>query len=183
MEEILLVNKEDKPLGYMEKIKAHEDGGTLHRAFSVFIYNDLGEMLLQKRAIQKYHFGDLWTNACCSHQTKADSTIKAAAHRRLNEEFGFDTDLTQAFEFYYQADFSNGLSEHEYDHTYIGKFNGKPNPNPEEISNYKWVKLQDLEKDIEANPESYTPWFKIALEQKNKLLFDFQQVIQKQKSK
>ena len=177
MEElILLVDKKDNPSGYLEKIKAHQNGGTLHRAFSLFIYNSNGEMMLQKRAKQKYHFGDLWTNTCCSHQRDTDKTLEAAAHRRIKEEMGFDTELVEIFSMIYQADFENGLSEYEFDHIYAGIYDEKPNINSDEASEYKLIKLNELKEDIIKNPKTYTPWFKYALTKKKKALMDSEKV-------
>lgn len=159
-EEVVLVDEEDNKQGTEEKLKAHKNGGKLHRAISIFILNSKGEMLLQKRAESKYHFPGLWSNAVCSHPRKGE-TPKEGAERRLEEEFGFTTDLEKLTEFVYKAqDESSGLTEYEYDHTFIGTYNGTPDPNPKEIGDYKWISEQDLRKDVENNPEKYTPWFK-----------------------
>lgn len=179
MEEILLVDTTDKPMGYLEKIAAHSNGGTLHRAFSIFIYNEKGEMLLQKRADSKYHFPGLWTNTCCGHQSKKDKSIFDAANRRLYEEFGFKADLIKSFEFMYMAYSITGLSEFEYDHVFVGLFSDKPKPTPVEISDFKWVGLVELKRDIEQNPDAYTPWFKIAFGEKNGILMDYQKLFEK----
>jgi isopentenyl-diphosphate delta-isomerase len=163
MEEIILVDKNDKPVGFEEKIKAHENGGKLHRAFSIFIFNSKGDMLLQLRSVKKHHFGGLLTNACCSHPRKGEE-LKDAVHRKLKQEFGFDADLAEKFSFVYKAtDEKSGLTEHEFDHVFVGKFDGKPNPNPEEIDDFNWISMANLKKDVAANPEKYTPWFSIAL--------------------
>ena len=119
-------------------------------------------MLIHQRAKTKYHFGGLWTNACCSHPRKGEKTIDAA-HRRLQEEFGFDTDLKEILSFMYRADSDGELSEYEFDHVFVGTFDGEPKPNPEEIDDYKWITLDDLENDVKENPKKYTPWFKIIL--------------------
>ena len=161
-EKVLLVDHKDQILGKMEKIEAHEKG-LLHRAFSVFIYNDKDELLLQKRALSKYHTPGLWTNTCCSHQRENESNIDAGK-RRLQEEMGFKTELENQFSFIYKAPFSNGLIEHEYDHILIGYFNGEPHPNPDEVADSKWMTLEAIEKDIYENPDNYTAWFKILLE-------------------
>jgi len=161
-EEVLLVDEHDHFIGRMEKIEAHEKG-LLHRAFSVFVYNDNGELLMQKRAYSKYHTPGLWTNTCCSHQREGETNVEAGK-RRLQEEMGFTTDLEDQFSFIYKAPFSNGLTEHEYDHILTGHFNGIPNPNPNEVAEWKWMKLDEIEKDIEEQPENYTAWFKILLE-------------------
>ena len=162
MEKVLLVNQQDQILGKMEKIEAHEKG-LLHRAFSVFIYNDKNELLLQKRAFSKYHTPGLWTNTCCSHQRENESNIEAGK-RRLQEEMGFNTELENQFSFIYKAPFSNGMTEHEYDHILIGYYNGEPQPNPDEVVEWKWMNLDSIEEDIHHNPDNYTAWFKILLE-------------------
>lgn len=166
---VLLVDQSDNQIGVMEKMEAHEKG-LLHRAFSIFIFNDQNQMMIHQRALDKYHSPGLWTNACCSHQQPGE-TSDQAAHRRLMEEMGFDCDLNKEFEFIYRAEFSNGLVEHEYDHVLIGRFNDSPNPNPIEVNDWKWIDLDVLESDISENPESYTPWFLISWEKvvKNRL--------------
>ena len=161
-EKVLLVNRQDEILGEMEKIEAHEKG-LLHRAFSVFVYNNRNELLLQRRALSKYHTPGLWTNTCCSHQRENESNIQAG-ERRLQEEMGFTTKLENQFSFIYKAPFSNGMTEHEYDHILKGFFNGTPQPNPNEVAEWKWVTLDHIEKDINENPDNYTAWFKILLE-------------------
>ncbi len=161
-EYVILVDEEDNEKGREEKISAHENGGRLHRAFSVFIFNDNGEMLLQKRAGSKYHFGSLWTNACCSHPRPGETIIEAA-HRKLKQEMGFDTELKEIFTFTYKASFDNGLTEHELDHVVVGTFSKDPRPNPEEAEDYRWADTAWLEDDVKENPGSYTPWFRIAL--------------------
>jgi isopentenyl-diphosphate delta-isomerase len=144
----------------MEKMEAHEKG-LLHRAFSIFIFNDQNQMMIHQRALDKYHSPGLWTNACCSHQ-QPNETNEHAAHRRLMEEMGFDCELTKEFEFTYKAEFSNGLIEHEYDHVFTGIFHGVPNLNKQEVNDWKWVDLDELEKMIFKNPEKFTPWFLIS---------------------
>jgi len=163
MEELILVDEKDNEVGTEEKIRAHQDGGKLHRAFSVFVFNSRGEMLLQKRIKEKYHCGGLWTNTCCSHPRPGENT-ENAAHRKLKQEMGFDTGLREILSFIYRAPFENGLTEHELDHVFIGTFNGKPNLNPEEADDFKWVNPEELEKDVKGNPEKYTPWFRKVLE-------------------
>jgi isopentenyl-diphosphate delta-isomerase len=160
MEKVILVNEQDEQLGVMEKIKAHETA-TLHRAFSVFIFSHTGEMLLQQRAASKYHSAGLWTNACCSHPRPGEETI-AAAGRRLNEELGFKTELHKIFDFTYKADFSNGLTEHEFDHVYVGKYNGTITPDKKEVSNYTYKSLPEIESNLQLHPQKYTAWFHIA---------------------
>jgi len=175
MEYVILVDENDNEMGIEEKIKAHLNGGKLHRAFSIVVFNSEGKLLLQRRALTKYHCGGLWANTCCSHPRPGEKTLEAA-HRRLKEEMGFDTPLKEAFSFTYKAHFDNGLTEWEYDHVIIGRYNGPVNPNPEEVCDYKWVTLHELRKDMEKNPDKYAPWFKIIfkklLEQKS-ILSDF----------
>lgn len=161
-EQVILVDKNDQQIGTMEKIEAHEKG-LLHRAFSVFVYNDKNELMLQQRAFSKYHTPGLWTNTCCSHQREGESNIEAGK-RRLQEEMGFTTELKETISFIYKAPFENGLTEHEFDYILVGRYNQNPNPNPDEVANWKWVKLDDIKKDIQDNPSSYTEWFKIIFE-------------------
>ncbi len=164
MEEfVILVDREDNELGLMEKQQAHV-AGLLHRAFSVFIFNSKGELMLQQRAASKYHSPTLWTNTCCSHP-RENETYKEAAHRRLVEEMGFDCDLNYKFDFIYKANLDNGLTEHELDHVFIGVYDGEPQLNPDEVMAYRWVEMDDLKKDMEKNPQNYTAWFKIIFEQ------------------
>ncbi len=163
MEELILVDESDRPIGFEEKIKVHQDGGKLHRAFSIFVFNERGETLLQLRSAAKYHFGGLWTNACCGHPSRGES-LEEAAHRRLKEELGFDTKLREVFSFTYTAtDPKSGLTEREYDHVFVGEFNGVPCPSPKEIDGLRWLNARAVERDIAANPAAYTPWFAIAL--------------------
>lgn len=161
-EHVILIDENDNPIGVMEKIEAHEKA-LLHRAFSVFIFNNKGELMLQQRAASKYHSPLLWTNTCCSHQREGESNIKAGK-RRLYEEMGFVTELKEIFSFIYKAPFDNGLTEHELDHVMIGHFNGNPTLNKDEVENYKWVSLDDVKEDIQKNPDQYTAWFKIIFE-------------------
>lgn len=162
-EEIILVDKEDKELGTEEKIKAHQDGGKLHRAFSVFIFNPKGKFMIQKRAPEKYHSGGKWTNTCCSHPRPREDT-KEAARRRLREEMGIECELEEVFEFIYEAEFDTDLTEKEYDHVFFGVCDKIPDLDPEEASDWKWISKEKLKRDVEENPESYTPWFKKALD-------------------
>ncbi len=162
-EEIVLVDQDDNPVGFETKSGAHEDGGKLHRAFSIFIFDAAGKMLLQRRAKRKYHFGGLWTNACCGHPRKGEM-LQEAVHVRLQQEFGFDANLEEIFSFLYRAsDTASGLTEHEFDHVFYGEFNGQPRPDPDEIDDWRWVGLAELLADLENNPQDYTPWFKIAV--------------------
>ena len=158
-EQVVLVDEKDNEIGVMPKMEAHEKA-VLHRAFSVFVFNKKGELMLQQRAAHKYHSPLLWTNTCCSHQRQGESNIEAG-RRRLQEEMGFTTDLKEVFHFIYKAPFDNGLTEHELDHVLLGKFDDEPNINKEEVESYKWMKLEDVKSDIEKNPSEYTEWFKI----------------------
>jgi isopentenyl-diphosphate Delta-isomerase len=163
MEYVILVDELDNELGLMEKMEAHEKA-VLHRAFSVFLFDQSGNMLLQKRAHTKYHSPGLWTNACCSHP-RANETNEAAAHRRLAEEMGIDCSLRHSFSFIYKAAFDNGLTEHELDHVFVGEYEGAILPNPDEVAEYEYVSMNVLLQAIQNHPEQYTAWFKIALPQ------------------
>jgi len=158
-EKVILVDKNDNPVGLMEKIKAHEQA-ILHRAFSVFVFNQKGELLLQQRAMHKYHSPGLWTNSCCSHQRDGETNIEAG-RRRLKEEMGFDCELEDIFWFIYRAEFDNGLTEHELDHVLVGHSEQVPKINLDEVADYKWMTLESVRQDMEERPEIYTEWFKI----------------------
>lgn len=162
-EEVILVNERDEPLGLMEKMEAHEKG-VLHRAFSVFVFNDKNQLLLQQRALGKYHSGGLWTNTCCSHP-RSGETVEQAAHRRLKEEMGFDCELTKLTDFIYRAQLDKGLVEHEFDHVFVGKWEGEPNLNADEVASFRWMDVDAVERDMAANPDQYTAWFKIIYQQ------------------
>ena len=161
-ENVILVTPDDQPIGAEEKLKAHLEG-KLHRAFSVFIFNSQGEMLLQRRALHKYHSPGLWSNACCSHPRPGEDS-EAAAHRRMKEEMGFDCHIERAFQFTYKAEFDNGLTENELDHVFIGEYNGVVQPDPEEVAEYRWIDADSLKKDMQENPEQYTYWFRVVLD-------------------
>jgi isopentenyl-diphosphate delta-isomerase len=160
-EYVILVDEHNNEIGLMEKLEAHQKA-LLHRAFSIFILNSKGELLLQQRALNKYHSGGLWTNTCCSHPRAKEQTIDAA-HRRLKEEMGFDCELTEKFSFLYKTPFDNGLTEHELDFIFIGEFNGIPNINPQEVKDYAWMMIEDVLLDAKQFPNKYTEWFKIIL--------------------
>lgn len=160
LEQVILVNEADEELGFMEKMEAHEKA-ILHRAFSVFVFNEAGEMLLQQRASTKYHSGNLWTNTCCSHPRPSETT-QAAANRRLQEEMGFETPLEKAFDFIYKAPFDNGLTEYEFDHVYVGHYQGNIQPNPLEVKDYAFRTFEDIEALIISEPTMFTTWFLIA---------------------
>ena len=161
-ENVILVDKLDQPIGTMEKIEAHKKG-LLHRAFSIFVFNTKGQLLIQKRDSKKYHSPNLWTNTCCSHQREGETT-HAAGHRRLIEEMGFNCELTEIFSFTYNVGFSNGLFEHELDHVLFGFFEGHVLPNPSEVCDYKYISKDKLLLEIEQNPDNFTEWFKICLD-------------------
>jgi isopentenyl-diphosphate delta-isomerase len=158
---VILVDENDNELGSMEKIEAHKKA-VLHRAFSIFIFNDAGQMMLQQRALSKYHSPGLWTNACCSHPRPGE-TLEEAIQRRIVEEMGFSCEMEKVLDFIYKAPFDHGLTEHELDHVFIGKYNADPVINPEEVEAWKWIELNELLFDVKANPANYTVWFKIAL--------------------
>lgn len=160
---VILVNEKDEPVGVMEKIEAHKRGGTLHRAFSILVFNKKGELMLQLRSKKKYHAGGLWTNTVCSHPRPGETT-EEAAKRRLMEEMGFTTELKEVGSFIYRADVGNGLTEYEYDHVFVGFYEGLPKPNPEEADGWKWMDFEAVVRDVKENPEHYTPWFRILLD-------------------
>jgi len=157
---VALVDKKDREIGKEEKIKAHKEG-KLHRAFSIFIFNKKGELLLQKRQTGKYHSPGLWSNTCCSHP-RPGKDIKKEAERRLKEEMGIKANLKEVFSFIYKAKVGD-LIEYEFDHVFFGKFDGKPKPNKKEVKDWKWQNLKDLKEDIKKNPQKYTPWLRIIL--------------------
>ena len=160
MEEVVLVDEYDNPTGAMEKIQVHREG-KLHRAFSIFIFNDKGEMLLQQRAFNKYHSAGLWTNACCSHP-KPNEVTEAAAIRRLKEELGFETSLEKLFDFTYKTSFENGLTEFEFDHVFSGIYNGEIKINAAEVHDICYRAVDEIESNLQTHPQKFTEWFKIA---------------------
>lgn len=162
MEEVILVNEEDQPIGQMEKMEAHQKG-LLHRAFSVLIFNSSEQVLLQKRASSKYHSGGLWTNTCCSHP-RTGETVLDAANRRLMEEMGMTADLTERFHFIYKTDLDNDLVEHELDHVLVGQSDDLPKLNSDEAEDFKYIDLETLKQELKSSPENYTVWFKIIME-------------------
>ncbi len=158
-ERVILVNEKDEQIGLMPKMEAHEKA-LLHRAFSVFVFNQKNELMLQQRAAHKYHSPLLWANTCCSHQRDGETNIDAGK-RRLHEEMGFVTELENTVSFIYKAPFDNGLTEHEFDHIMIGNYENEPVINPDEVAAWKWMPLEDVKIDMKAQPEIYTEWFKI----------------------
>ena len=161
-DKVILVDVNDNQIGLMPKLEAHEKG-VLHRAFSVFIFNNNGELMLQKRALTKYHSPGLWTNTCCSHQREGESNIYSAK-RRLTEEMGFVTELHEKTSFIYKARFDNGLIEHELDHIIVGNYNKSPIINSFEVDSWKWMSMEDIKNNIKDHPNNYTAWFKIIFE-------------------
>ncbi|MEM0087033.1 MAG: isopentenyl-diphosphate Delta-isomerase [Candidatus Micrarchaeaceae archaeon] len=159
---VVLVDENDKQIGTEEKIKAHMNGGKLHRAISIFVLNSKGETMLQRRALSKYHTPGMWSNTCCSHPFPNESVLDAA-HRRLKEEMGFDCEMKEAFSFIYKTPVGNGLTEWEYDHVIFGSYDGKATPNPDEVMDWRWISLDDLKKEIQKDGEKFTPWLKIVL--------------------
>jgi isopentenyl-diphosphate Delta-isomerase len=169
---VIVVDRNDIELGLMEKMEAHRKG-VLHRAFSIFVFNEKKELMVQQRALTKYHSPGLWTNTCCSHP-RQDEATEDAAHRRLVEEMGFDCELKKAFHFLYRSDVGDGLTEHEFDHVFIAVSNKQPAINKEEVHDWKYMSMEDLKNDILKNPDHYTVWFRIAfgeVESKIKNLF------------
>ncbi len=167
-ERVVLVDENDRELGTMPKMEAHEKA-VLHRAISVFILNEKGEWLLQRRALNKYHSSGLWSNAACTHP-RPNESYKEAAHRRLKEEMGMECELTDVFNFIYKGKLDNELTEHELDHVFVGYSENKPNFNPEEVCDYKYISFDDLKKDVDENPDRYTYWFKHVFENVQKHL-------------
>ncbi len=160
-EKVVLVDEDDNQIGLMPKMEAHLKG-KLHRAFSIIIFNSDRKILLQKRASTKYHTPNLWSNTCCSHQREGEDNINAGK-RRLNEEMGFVTNLYNFSSFIYRVEFSNGLIEHENDHIMLGVFDGNPKPNPNEVDEWKWIDIDILAEDMQINPDHYTAWFMIIM--------------------
>ena len=157
---VVLVNKKDQEIGTMEKIEAHQKG-LLHRAFSVFILNSKGEMLIHRRALGKYHSPGLWTNTCCSHP-RPNETVLDAANRRLDEEMGMVESLSEVVSFVYHHKFDNGLVEHEFDHILTGISDALPSINEDEVDSYKYMGIEELEQSMKQNPDDYSIWFKLA---------------------
>ena len=160
-EHVILVDRRDRATGTEEKMSVHRSG-RLHRAFSAIVLNDADEMLLQRRAADKYHSGGLWSNTCCSHPRPGEEIVEAG-RRRLAEEMGFECDLEPAFEFIYRTELAGGLVEHEYDHVLLGRWNGTPHPDPAEVDDWRWVPLDELRQEVARYPTRFTYWFRVAL--------------------
>ena len=161
-EEVILIDQNDHELGRMEKLAAHHEG-LLHRAFSVFIFNEHGELLLQKRAASKYHSAGLWTNTCCGHPRPGE-TLQEAAGRRLREEMSMNTELHPMFHFLYRAELENGLVENELDHVLIGRSSNDPLPDPSEASEWRWVNRENLERELAEDRKQFTAWFPLCVQ-------------------
>lgn len=161
-EYIITVDEKDNEVGSIEKLEAHKIG-VLHRAFSILVFNQKGQVLLQKRNIEKYHSPGLWSNTCCSHQ-RVGETLEEAVTRRLDEELGFTCDLKEMFHFIYKVEFDNNLMEHELDHVFFGHYDGAISPNKEEVDEIKWIYMDDLRQDMAEHPDRYTYWFKILMD-------------------
>jgi isopentenyl-diphosphate delta-isomerase len=162
-EEIILVNEKDQVIGVGEKIQTHLIGA-LHRAFSTYIFNSAGQLLLQKRSSTKYHSQGLWSNTCCGHPRPGEA-IEEAARRRLGEEMGFDCEVREVFEFVYHAKLDNGFYEHEYDHVLVGTCDDIPTPNQDEVADWKWTDLTAIMIDMGKHPENYTYWFRTSFDE------------------
>lgn len=162
LEQVILVNENDEVIGADEKMNTHREG-KLHRAFSIFVFNVRGQLLLQQRSSVKYHSSGLWSNTCCGHPRPGESTASAAL-RRLEEEMGFVCDLREVFQFTYRVRLSEEMSEHEYDHVLMGVFDGEPRPDKDEVDDWKWLDLDAVRHDMREHPERYTYWFKVSLD-------------------
>lgn len=160
-EQVILVDEHDRELGVAEKLQTHREGA-LHRAFSIFVFDSAGRLLLQKRARSKYHSGGLWSNTCCGHPRPGEATA-AAAHRRLFEEMNFDCELREAFGFLYRAELGGDLVEHEYDHVFVGGFDGEPAPDASEVEDWRWLSMAELRDGLRHSPEEYSYWLKVAV--------------------
>lgn len=159
-QQVVLVNEKDEMTGVAGKMEAHQKG-LLHRAFSVFVFKSTGEMLLQRRAIGKYHSGGLWTNACCSHPAPGEKPGETA-EKRLKEEMGFTIPVSKCFDFVYKADFENGLTEYEFDHVYVGEYDGPINYNKEEVMDFCFKNMDDIRRSLKTQSQAYTVWFRLA---------------------
>lgn len=159
---VVLVDRRDRKIGLEEKMRAHKNGGKLHRSISVMVFNSKGQIMLQRRSDSKYHSPGLWSNTCCSHPIEGESAIDAA-HRRLKQEMGFDCELNEAFTFIYKVYVGKGLTESEFDHVVFGIYDRKPKPNQKEVKDWRWASLKWLKSDIKKNRDSYTQWFNIIM--------------------
>lgn len=169
-EQLILVDAQDRELGVKEKLQAHIEGA-LHRAVSIFVFDAEKRLLLQRRALAKYHSGGLWSNTACGHPRPGETTLEAA-HRRLLEEMGFDCELRRAFDFLYRAELENRLVEHEYDHVFVGEFGGEPAPDSAEVEDWRWVSMKQLRRDLSKRPHEYSYWLSVAVKRKEWRLLD-----------
>lgn len=160
--EVIAVNEKDEVIGYVEKMEAHRKG-ILHRAISVLVFNDKNEWLLQQRAAHKYHSGLLWSNTSCTHPMQNEEVLDAA-HRRLREEMGMESELEKKFSFTYKAHLDDNMIEHELDHVFFGVSNSIPDINREEVASYRYVSTEDLQTEITMFPDQFTEWFKMLFE-------------------
>jgi len=158
MEKVILVDENDRAIGSLEKLRAHQEG-RLHRAFSIFVFDCRGRLLIQRRSSTKYHSANLWSNTCCGHPTPGES-ISAAAHRRLKEEMNFDCELRESFRFTYRIRLDHSLFEHEYDYVLVGEYNDDPTPNAKEVSGWKWISIDELKAEIRTNHFEYSYWLR-----------------------
>lgn len=156
-ERVILVDEDDVERGSAEKLRAHQDGA-LHRAFSILVFNRGGELLLQRRAAEKYHSPGLWTNTCCGHPRPGEDTA-AAARRRLREEMGFECELQPLCGVRYRADVGAGLVENEYDHVFVGRYDGPPHPDPGEVQAWRWARVDGIRREVAAGADGFTAWF------------------------
>lgn len=163
LSKVILVDESDRQIGVEDKLTAHQKGAKLHRAISVFVFNGKGETLLQRRAMAKYHSKGKWANSCCSHPMPGEE-VADAARRRLFEELGIECPVKEVFSFLYRADVGDGLFEHEYDHVFFGRYDGKVEANSDEVMDYDWVSLSHLKKEIEERPDDFAPWLRICLD-------------------
>jgi len=159
---IILVDENDKQIGVATKKETHEQG-LMHRCFSILVFNNKNELLMQQRAKEKYHSGGLWANTCCSHPEPGEEILEAAK-KRLKEEMGFNCELQEDFVFHYRTEFDNGLIEDEVDHVLIGSYNGEVIPNPGEVDDFKWMKVEDIKQDMQEYPQEYASWFKLIIQ-------------------
>jgi len=170
-EYIIAVDEFDREIGSIEKLEAHYKG-VLHRAFSILVFNSSNQLLLQKRSVKKYHSPGLWTNTCCSHPRYGES-LEDATYRRLKEEMGFTCGLKEIFSFVYKVEFEDNLFEHEYDHVFIGRYDGQVMPNKDEVDDCKWVDFIEVKNDIKENSELYTYWFRKLVDEKENEFYKY----------
>ena len=162
-EELILVDADDNEAGFLSKAVCHDGQGRLHRAFSVFLFNSAGELLLQERAAGKRLWPGFWSNTCCSHPRRGES-IELATRRRLADELNIEAELEFVYKFVYQASFGELGSEHELCHVFLGRVDGEPRPNASEISATRYVSPAELDDELAQRPDAFTPWFKLEWE-------------------